>query len=212
MRTHPQPPWRIGLTGGIGSGKSTVAAMLQALGAPVLDADALARACTAPGGAAIEPIRAAFGPAFIGPDGALDRAQMRALVFAQPEARQQLEAIVHPLVRAAIEQACTQLQLQGRSDCVVLDLPLLAESPHWREQVDAVWVVDCTPETQTARVLQRNGWPLAQVQAVLAAQASRAERLALADVVLANDAPTTLAQLQAQVQRAYAGQRRQFGL
>jgi len=212
MRSHPQPPWRIGLTGGIGSGKSTVAAMLQALGAPVLDADALARACTASGGAAIEPIRAAFGPAFIGADGALDRAQMRALVLAQPEARQRLEAIVHPLVRAAIEQGCAQLRLQGRSDCVVLDLPLLAESPHWREQVDAVWVVDCSPATQTARVLQRNGWPLAQVQAVLAAQASRAERLALADVVLANDAPTSLAQLQVQVQRAYTEQRRRFGL
>ena len=123
MRAHPQPPWRIGLTGGIGSGKSTVAAMLQALGAPVLDADALARACTAPGGTAIEPIRAAFGPQYIGPDGALDREQMRALVFAQPAARQRLEAIVHPLVRDAIEQACAQLQ--GRSDCVVLDIPLL---------------------------------------------------------------------------------------
>jgi len=210
MRAHPQPPWRIGLTGGIGSGKSTVAAMLQALGAPVLDADALARACTAPGGAAIEPIRAAFGPQCIGPDGALDREQMRALVFAQPAARQRLEAIVHPLVRDAIEQACAQLQ--GRSDCVVLDIPLLAESAHWLQQVDAVWVVDCSAQTQTERVLQRNGWPLAQIQAVLDAQASRAQRLALADTVLDNDAATTLPQLQAQVAAAYARQRQLFGL
>jgi len=211
MRAQHQLPWRIGLSGGIGSGKSTVAAMLGALGLPVLDADALARACTAAGGAAIEPISAAFGAAFIGPDGALDREQMRALVFAQPEARQRLEAIVHPLVRATIEQACEQIRLQGQSDCVVLDLPLLAEAPHWLEQVDAVWVVDCTPETQTTRVLQRNGWPLEQVQAVLAAQASRAHRLALADVVLDNES-ATLPQLQAQVQRAYAEQRRRFGL
>ena len=210
MRAHPQPPWRIGLTGGIGSGKSTVAAMLQALGAPVLDADALARACTAPGGTAIEPIRAAFGPQYIGPDGALDREQMRALVFAQPEARQRLEAIVHPLVRAAIEQACAQLQ--GHSDCVVLDIPLLAESAHWLQQVDAVWVVDCSAQTQIERVRARNGWPRAQIQAVLDAQASRAQRLALADTVLDNDATTTLPQLQAQVAAAYARQRQLFGL
>ncbi|MBA4254086.1 MAG: dephospho-CoA kinase [Comamonadaceae bacterium] len=210
MRAHPQPPWRIGLTGGIGSGKSTVAAMLQALGAPVLDADALARACTAPGGAAIEPIRAAFGPQCIGPDGALEREQMRALVFAQPTARQRLEAIVHPLVRDAIEQACAQLQ--GRSDCVVLDIPLLAESAHWVQQVDAVWVVDCSTQTQIERVRARNGWPLAQIHAVLDAQASRAQRLALADTVLDNDAATTLPQLQAQVAAAYARQRQQFGL
>jgi len=176
-------PWRIGLTGGIGSGKSTVAAMLADLGATVVDADAISRACTAPGGAAIEPLRDTFGSAFITPDGALDRDRMRAHVFRDPEAKARLEAIIHPLVQAEIDRriaACT-------TDTVVLDLPLLVESPCWRERCDRVWVVDCTPETQIERVMARSGWPREQVLAVLAQQASRAQRLAAADVVIDND-------------------------
>ena len=176
-------PLRIGLTGGIGSGKSTVAAMLADLGATVVDADAISRACTAPGGAAIEPIRNAFGSAFITPGGALDRDRMRAHVFSDPEAKARLEAIIHPLVRAEIDRciaSCT-------TDTIVLDLPLLVESPHWRERCDRVWVVDCSPETQIERVMARSGWPREQVQAVLAQQASRAQRLAAADVVIDND-------------------------
>lgn len=201
------PRVRVGLTGGIGSGKSTVAALLAELGATVIDADAVSRASTAPGGAAIGPIRAAFGPDYITDNGALDRERMRALVFAQPDARARLEAIVHPLVRAEIDRRCAALQ----GGCAVLDLPLLAESAAWRERVDTVWVVDCQPETQIARVMQRNGWPRAQVEAVLAAQASRAQRLAIAHTVIDNDR-ASLAELSARVQRAYADLQRQFGL
>lgn len=176
-------PLRIGLTGGIGSGKSTVAAMLAELGAPVVDADALSRASTAPGGAAIDAIRRTFGADYIRADGALDRDRMRALVFADPEAKARLEAIIHPIVRAEIDRriaACT-------ADTIVLDLPLLVESDAWRQRCDRVWVVDCTPETQIQRVMARNGWPREQVLAVLAQQASRAQRLAAADVVIDND-------------------------
>jgi dephospho-CoA kinase len=205
--THPHRPFRLGLTGGIGSGKSTVAGLLQALGATVVDADALSRASTAVGGAAIEPIRAAFGDAFIGPDGALNRDRMRAEVFAHPGAKQRLEAIVHPLVQAAIEQRSAQ----AASQVVVLDIPLLVESGHWRERVDAVWVVDCTPETQIQRVMQRNGWPREQVQAVLAAQATREQRLAVADTVIHNDG-VGLAELELQVRAAYAEMLQSFKL
>lgn len=200
-------PLRLGLTGGIGSGKSTVAGLLQALGATVVDADAISRASTAADGAAIAPIRAAFGPEAIGPDGALDRDRMRALVFADPAAKQRLEAIVHPLVRAEIDRQAAA----APGDCVVLDLPLLVESAQWRERVDTVWVVDCLPETQVQRVMQRNGWSREQVLAVLAAQASRAQRLALADTVIDNDR-ATLAQLDTLVRSAYAAMRQRFGL
>ncbi|MCX7662425.1 MAG: dephospho-CoA kinase [Tepidimonas fonticaldi] len=191
-------PLRIGLTGGIGSGKSTVAAMLAALGATVVDADAISRASTAPGGAAIEPIRRAFGDAFITPAGALDRDRMRARVFSDTDAKARLEAIVHPLVRAEIDRriaACT-------ADAIVLDLPLLVESAAWRQRCDRVWVVDCTPQTQIRRVMARNGWPREQVLAVLAQQASRAQRLAAADVVIDND-DVDLDTLRERVRRAW---------
>ena len=205
--TAPRPPLRLGLTGGIGSGKSTVAALLQSLGATVIDADAIARAATAPGGTAIGALRAHFGADFITPEGALDRDRMRAHVFAHPEARQALEAIVHPVVRADIER-----QYQAApSDCAVFDIPLLVESPGWRERLDTVWVVDCLPETQVRRVMQRNGWPREQVEAVLAAQASRAQRLAVADTVIDNDA-VTLDELSRAVTRAYGELRHRFGL
>ncbi|WP_232788428.1 dephospho-CoA kinase [Macromonas nakdongensis] len=205
--TPPPRPLRLGLTGGIGSGKSTVATLLQDLGATVVDADAISRASTAAGGAAIAAIRAAFGPDFIAADGALDRDRMRAAVFADPSAKQRLEAIVHPLVRAEIERQTTA----AAGDCAVLDIPLLVESPTWRERVDTVWVVDCQPETQIRRVVQRNGWPREQVEAVLAAQASRAQRLAVADTVIDND-HATLAQLETRVRNAYAQMRQRFGL
>ncbi|WP_334135220.1 dephospho-CoA kinase [Tepidimonas sp.] len=176
-------PLRIGLTGGIGSGKSTVAAMLAELGAEVVDADALSRACTAAGGSAIGPIRLAFGDAFITADGALNRDRMRALVFSDPSAKARLEAIIHPLVRAEIDR---RIAACG-ADAIVLDLPLLVESQTWRQRCDRIWVVDCTPETQIRRVMARNGWPRAQVQAVMAQQASRAKRLAAAHAVIDND-------------------------
>lgn len=203
----PKRPLRIGLTGGIGSGKSTVAQMLVQLGVTLVDADAIARASTATGGAAIHAIRHTFGDALINPEGALDRDQMRALAFRDPTARERLEAIVHPMVRDEMERQCRT----AVSDCVVLDIPLLVESPHWRERVHTVWVVDCLPSTQIRRVVRRNGWPAEQVQAVLAAQASREQRLQAADTVIDND-QTPLQQLETQVRAAYARTRQQFGL
>jgi len=201
------PRVSLGLTGGIGSGKSTVAAMLQALGAKLIDADAISRNSTAANGSAIPLVRQTFGDDYVTPAGALDRDRMRALVFAEPEARSKLEAIVHPLVRAEIDRQCAALD----GGCAVLDLPLLAESEAWRKRVDTIWVVDCTPETQIRRVMQRNGWPREQVQAVLAAQATREQRLAIANTVIDND-NATLEQLETRVSEAFEDLRHRFGL
>lgn len=198
---------RLGLTGGIGSGKSTVAALLVEFGATLIDADAISRASTAAGGSAIEAVRAAFGDEFITADQAMDRDRMRARIFADPTARAQLEAIIHPIVRAEIDQ---QLAALPRG-VAVLDLPLLAESSAWRERCDLIWVVDCAPETQIRRVMQRNGWPRSQVEAVLAAQASRAQRLAIADCVIDNEG-VTLAELGAQVRQQWQQLSQRFGL
>ena len=179
----PLPTQRLGLTGGIGSGKSTVAQWLQSRGASVIDADAIARACTQPGGSAMHAVEQAFGPEFVTADGGLDRQRMREHVFAHPAARQQLEAIVHPLVGLEIRRQAAV----ATGHCIVFDVPLLVESPHWRPQLDRVLVVDCTPETQVRRVQARNGWDRATIDAVLASQSSRAQRLAAADLVLFND-------------------------
>lgn len=199
-------PLRLGLTGGIGSGKSTVAQMLVGLGAALVDADAVARSVTAPGGSAIDGIRAAFGNDFIGPDGAMDRARMREHIFSASGAKQQLEAIVHPLVGMATEaQACAALQSGSR--CVVFDIPLLVETGHWRSKLDRILVVDCSAQTQIARVVQRSGLTAQAVEQIMAAQATRARRLAAADAVVYNDG-MELGQLQASVE-AFA---RHFGL
>ena len=192
---------RIGLTGGIGSGKSTVAAMLVEQGAALIDADAISRACTAAGGAALPAIAREFGPQLIAADGALDRAAMRELVFRDPGARQRLEAIVHPLVSAETERQARQALAQG-SRLLVFDVPLLVESiERWRQRVDRIVVVDCEPETQIARVMARNQLPRAQVEQILAAQASRAQRLAVADAVSFTGADVTLQALRAQVRQ-----------
>ena len=180
--TQPAP-LRIGLTGGIGSGKSTVAAALAALGASVIDTDAIARSLTVPGGAAIAAIAAQFGAEFVDASGALDRSRMRELAFADPAARQRLEAILHPLIRA--ETARQAEAAQGTA--IVFDVPLLIESGRWREQVDRVLVVDCREATQVERVMARSGWTREAVQAVLAQQASRRSRRAGADAVIYND-------------------------
>ena len=201
------PCVRLGLTGGIGSGKSTVAALLVEFGATLIDADAISRASTAAGGSAIEAVRAAFGGEVITADQAMDRDRMRARIFADPTARAQLEAIIHPIVRAEIDQ---QLAALPRG-VAVLDLPLLAESSAWRERCDLIWVVDCAPETQIRRVMQRNGWPRSQVEAVLAAQASREQRLAIADCVINNEG-VTLDELGAQVRQQWQQLCRRFGL
>lgn len=197
---------RLGLTGGIGSGKSTVAGMLAQLGAVVVDADAISRACTAPGGAAVGAIAQAFGAQFVTADGALDREQMRALVFSKPEAKARLEAIIHPLVGAQTAQQAQAAEDAG-ARCIVFDVPLLVESRHWRRNVDRVLVVDCLGSTQTARVMARNGLAEAEVQRIMAAQVSRARRLAAADLVVFNDG-LGLDALQAEVQQIGA----QFGL
>lgn len=177
---------RIGLTGGIGSGKSTVLAMLQNRGAAAIDADAISRATTAAGGAALPAIIDRFGPEFIGPDGALDRARMRERAYAHPEARRELEQIIHPLVGQEIERQVAAATQAGRR-CVVFDIPLLVESGRWRARVDKVLVVDCAPETQVARVVARSGLQPGEVRAIIAAQAPRALRLAAADLVICNE-------------------------
>jgi dephospho-CoA kinase len=197
---------RVGLTGGIGSGKSTVLAMLAARGAAVIDADAISRATTAAGGAAIAAIARTFGPEFITADGALDRERMRARAYAEPQARKDLEAIIHPLVGAESERQ-VQAALAAGARCIVFDIPLLVESGRWRRQVDRILVVDCHAATQVQRVVARSGLAPAQVEAIMAAQAPRALRLAAADVVVFNEG-ITLEQLQAQVAQAA----RAFGL
>jgi dephospho-CoA kinase len=180
-------PLYIGLTGGIGSGKSTVSGLLVAQGAALVDTDAIARALTAPGGAAMPAIGEAFGAQMVGADGALDRDRMRALAFAEPSAKQRLEAILHPLIGEQARQAADEAASSG-ARAVVFDVPLLAESAHWRARVDRVLVVDCTPGTQIQRVMTRSGWPHETVQRVIEQQAPRERRRALADAVIFNEA------------------------
>jgi dephospho-CoA kinase len=177
---------RIGLTGGIGSGKSTVLQMLADLGAAVIDADAISRATTAPGGAALSAIAQAFGPDFIGPDGSLDRDRMRKRAYADVQARRTLEAIIHPLV-AAESARRVETALAAGAPCIVFDIPLLVESGRWRSQVDKVLVIDCAPQTQVERVVARSALAPDAVRAIMAAQATREQRLAAADVVICNE-------------------------
>jgi len=177
---------RIGLTGGIGSGKSTVLAMLQELGAVAIDADAISRATTAPGGRAIALIAQKFGADFITADGALDRVKMRERAYAHPEARRDLEQIIHPLVGEEIGRQVDAAFAAG-ARCIVFDIPLLVESGRWRREVDRVLVVDCEPETQVARVTARSGLGPDEVRAIIAAQAPRGLRLAAADLVICNE-------------------------
>ena len=177
---------RIGLTGGIGSGKSTVAQVLVACGAALIDADAIARQLTAPGGAAIGALAKQFGPQSISAEGAMDRDRMRQLAFSDPAIKGQLEAIIHPLAsQQAARQASEAVQV-GRS-CIVFDIPLLVESGHWRQRLDHVLVVDCTEETQIVRVMARNALSREMVMKIIASQASRAQRLAAADACICND-------------------------
>jgi dephospho-CoA kinase len=192
---------RIGLTGGIGSGKSTVARRLAALGACVVDTDALAHSLTAPGGAALPRIAAAFGADMIGADGAMDRARMRALVFAHPAERVRLEQILHPMI-AELTRAAAAGARPGQA--VVFDVPLLAESSGWRARVDRVLVVDCTPQTQVRRVVARSGWSVEAVERAIAQQAPRERRRAIADAVIFNEA-LGLAALEAAVDKLWYG-------
>jgi dephospho-CoA kinase len=177
------------LTGGIGSGKSTVAALLARLGAAVIDADAIARQLTAPDGLAMPAIAQQFGPDFVTPEGALNRDRMRALAFTDPGAKKNLEAIIHPLVAEETARQTGAAEQAGHP-CLVFDVPLLVESARWRQKVDHVLVVDCLPETQITRVMARNGLTRAAVEAIIAAQSQRLRRLQAADSVIFNDGLT----------------------
>ena len=175
---------RIGLTGGIGSGKSTVASLLVRQGALLVDTDAIARELTLPGGAAIESIRTEFGASFIDTIGALDRARMRELAFNDATAKRRLETILHPLIGAETERRFDT----SAQAVVVFDVPLLVESgTRWRRKVDAVLVVDCLESTQIDRVSRRSGWTRESAASVIAQQASRATRRACADAVIYNE-------------------------
>ncbi len=177
---------RLGLTGGIGSGKSTVAALLKEHGARLVDTDAIAHELTAKGGAAMAAIAERFGPHVLSVDGALSRAAMRELVFQDDQARLDLQGILHPLVGKHAALQAESARLAGVA-CVVFDVPLLVESGHWRSLLDRVLVVDCSEQTQVSRVLARNGWEESAVRRVIGAQATRAQRRASADAVIFND-------------------------
>lgn len=190
----------IGLTGGIGSGKSTVAAELVACGAVLVDTDAIARALTAPGGAALPAIAEAFGPEMIDATGALDRDRMRALAFGEPAARRRLEGVLHPMIGAEAEAQAAR----AGTGVVVFDVPLLAESTRWRARVDRVLVVDCPEALQVRRVMARSGWSADAVERVIAQQASRARRRSIADALIHNGEATTLAMLRDAVRALWA--------
>jgi dephospho-CoA kinase len=177
---------RIGLTGGIGSGKSTVAALLASHGAAIIDTDAIARRLTLAGGAAISAIREGFGDGFIDASGALDRDCMRALAFTDPQAKRRLEAILHPLIGIEAARAADA----SKATVKVFDVPLLVESGRWRAIVDRVLVVDCSEETQVQRVVSRAGWAEDAVRKIIEQQATRDARLAAADAVIRNDGLT----------------------
>lgn len=196
MHRHLQ---RIGLTGGIGSGKSTVAGILVVCGAALVDADAIARQVTAPGGAAVKQLALQFGDQIITAEGAMDRDRMRQFAFGDPAIKHQLEAIIHPFVnRESIRQSNAAVA-EGRT-CIVFDIPLLLESGHWRRQLDRVLVVDCTEATQLARVMARSGLTREMVEKIIAGQASRTQRLAAADICICNE-DLSLPALQRQVRQ-----------
>lgn len=187
--------FKLGLTGGIGSGKTQVANLLAGWGASVIDTDLIAHSLTAPAGQAIEPIRQMFGAEVLEPSGALNRARMRELVFADPARRVELEAILHPLIAQAVRQEAEQAQ----GFYVVFVVPLLVESGRWRQQIDRLCVVDCDQLTQIERVQSRSGLERATIQKILAAQATREQRLAVADDVIDNSKAVTMSDLEKQV-------------
>ena len=186
---------RIGLTGGIGSGKSTFGALLQKRGAALVDSDQIARQVTGPGGAAIAAIAQRFGPEFVDDTGALDRGRMRELAYSAPDARTALEAIVHPLVSLHSSQQAQAAEDAG-TRVIVFDVPLLVESGRWVQRLDAVIVIDCPPALQIQRVMSRSGLSQSTVEAILAAQSPRNIRRASADIVVHNGDNCTLADLQ----------------
>lgn len=183
----------VAVTGGIGSGKTEVCKAFMALGVPVVDLDHIARDMSAPGSPAMQAVRAQFGDAMFNADGQLDRAKLRELVFAEPDALDQLNQIMHPAIRL---EAIRQI-VQHAEAYVVLAIPLLVESRDDWSMIDHVLVVDCDEQTQLARVIQRSQLSEGMAQAMIAAQSSREERLAIADSVIEND--QTLDNLQEKV-------------
>ncbi len=192
----------IGLTGGIGSGKSTVARMWQDLGATLLDADQVSRSLTAPKGAAMAAIRTHFGPDMITPEGALDRNKMRELVFSDPSKKSLLEHLLHPMIAQTSERQIQAAKDQG-VQVLIHDIPLLVESKKWLGLVDKVLVVDCSPETQIQRVKARSALSTEQIENIMRAQASRQERLQVADWVIENE-HQSLEDLKVAVQALYS--------
>ncbi len=190
----------LGLTGGIGSGKSSVASFLAKRGAWVIDTDQISHQISAPGGVAIDPIKSEFGSEFILPDGSLNRAKMRGHVFKDSESRRKLEAITHPLIR---QQTLIQAEngLKKHAPYLVFVVPLLLESGAWTENLDHIAVVDCEEEVQIRRVMERSQLDRQGVLAIMAHQASRAERLAIADTVIHNGGD--LASLEIEVDRLH---------
>lgn len=187
--------FKIGLTGGIGSGKTRVADMLQEWGATLVDTDEIARALTAPGGAAMPAIEAEFGASALTADGALNREWMRERAFSDPAARRRLEAVLHPIIT---EETLRQAEA-ARGSYLVFVVPLLVESlARWRSRVDRICVVDCDPDTQVARVQARSGLTEPAIRRIMAAQAARQTRLDMADDVITNDGATSPEQLRAQ--------------
>lgn len=200
----------VGLTGGIGSGKSAAADLFAERGVAVIDTDAIAHALTTSDGAAMPAIRAEFGAGVASADGALDRAAMRAMAFADPAARRRLEAILHPLIRAESERQLAAAS--ARAPYAILVVPLLIEAGDYRKRVNRIAVVDCAEATQIARVMSRSGLARPEIDRILAAQATRAERLAAADDIIDNDGK--LAALPPQIERLhvnYLALSRQFG-
>lgn len=187
--------FKIGLTGGIGSGKSRVADMLAEWGATLVDTDEIARALTAVGGAAMPAIEAEFGAQALTPDGALNREWMRERAFSDPQARRRLEAVLHPI----ISEETRRQAAAATGSYLVFDVPLLVESlARWRGRVDRICVVDCDPDTQVARVQARSGLTEPAIRRIMAAQAARETRLDIADDVITNDGATSPEQLRAQ--------------
>lgn len=172
----------VGLTGGIGSGKSVVARLFAARGATIVDTDQIAHGMTGPDGPAMAAIRAEFGAQYADAQGAMDRAKMRALVFSDPTAKARLEAILHPRIRDAALAAAAA----ATGAYVMYDVPLLVESGTWKQRVSRVLVVDCPETVQLERVMARNGMPESQVRAIMANQATRAQRAAAADDIINN--------------------------
>lgn len=187
--------FKLGLTGGIGSGKTHVANLLAGWGASVIDTDLIAHQLTAPGGGAIQAIRASFGPELIDSSGALDRGRMREIVFADAARRVELEGILHPRIADEVFKQARE----AKGIYAVFVVPLLIESGRWRDRIDRLCVVDCEEDTQVARVQARSSIPVETIRRIMAAQVSRTERLAAADDIISNMAMTSLAELEKQV-------------